>query len=243
MDKGTENQMPSQDFSCPKCGCAHTTRIPVEFLDADTRRLWWCIAILLLLGVSVHPLILLLAFASAILSIIVGILGKFRSRSVWDMQCSRCGHEFSVPNPDAAARANARDAAQKARVEARLAESRRRFASEDYNGQLLADESLLHELSGLSYHRNAFSTVPYKIKCTNKGLLFYNASGSFRIPSSEILAIRKRSYFGLIPTGIQIQTVNPHTGKRRGYTLVAVPSERDSAIASMKAVLHHPISA
>lgn len=234
MDKSAAKQAP--DFACPKCGCTHTTRIPAEFLAADVKQLWWCIAVLLALGVTVHPLILLLALAAGVLSVLVGILSKLRSRSVWDMQCSRCGHEFSVSSPDAEAKAAARQTAQKARAEARLAETRQRFADENYNGQLMEGEELLCELSGLGYHRNVFSTVPCKVKCTNHGLLFYNAGGSFRIASSEIVSIRKRRYFLVIPTGIRIKT------KRRQYDFVAVPGARDDAIASMETALHHGIS-
>lgn len=233
MEKNTVNA--ASDFVCPKCGCTHTTRIPAELLGEDVKQLWWCIAVLLALGVAVHPLILLLALAAGVLSVIVGILSKLHSRFVWDMQCPRCGHEFSVPSPDVEAKAAARQTAQKARAAARLVETKQRFADESYNGQLLESEKLLCELSGLGYHRNAFSTVPCKVKCTDHGLLFYNAGGSFRIVASEIVSIRKLQYFGLIPTGIRIKT------KRRHYDFVAESGVRDDAIASMETALHHGI--
>ena len=53
-----------------------------------------------ILGVSLNPLILILAFAVMLLNLIVNIANKHKYRNVWIMQCQRCKKEFTVSDPD-----------------------------------------------------------------------------------------------------------------------------------------------
>ena len=88
------------DLKCPFCGNENTTKVPNEIFDASVKSTWWMIVIFGILGISIHPMILLLAIAAMIINIIINILVKIKSRNVWIMQCPRCKKEFTVPNPD-----------------------------------------------------------------------------------------------------------------------------------------------
>lgn len=228
--------MEQNEFNCPKCGCTHTTRIPAELIDSDTRKLWWITTVFLLLGITINPIILLLVIFTAVLSVIIALIGKLRSRSVWDMQCSRCGCEFSIPNPDIEIRKEKKRIEQAKRADARLVKLKRQLEDKEYNGQLLDDELPLGKISSIGYRKNVFTSVLYDVKCTNRGLIVYNAKSSFRIPSSAILSICKKNYLFFIPTGIQITAKNAK-GKPQHYCFVTVPAERESVIATLSAAL------
>ena len=88
------------DLKCPFCGNENTTKLPNEIFDASVKSTWWMIVIFGILGISIHPMILLLAIAAMIINIIINILVKIKSLNVWIMQCPRCKKEFTVPNPD-----------------------------------------------------------------------------------------------------------------------------------------------
>ena len=88
------------DLKCPFCGNENTTKVPNEIFDASVKSTWWMIVIFGILGISIHPMILLLAIAAMIINIIINILVKIKSRNVWIMQCARCKKEFTVPKPE-----------------------------------------------------------------------------------------------------------------------------------------------
>lgn len=223
--------MKNIDFKCPKCGCESATRIPIELLDG-AKGIWYRLVLLSLFAGSVSPFFIIFSFVCIIIIIVINVLKKIAYKNEWIMQCSSCGTEYTVPNPDR------EDAIQKAILKKQLkADEKAEYyrIKEKYkqaalaiNGVLLIDESLIEEIKDVGYHKNAFITKYGNVKITNKSLIYYNEGGSLRIPKNEILAISPKNYFLIIPTGIQIKTHN------RKIKLVVESKTRQELLLKLK---------
>ena len=63
------------DLKCPFCGNENTTKVPNEIFDASVKSTWWMIVIFGILGISIHPMILLLAIAAMMKTVFAGKRG------------------------------------------------------------------------------------------------------------------------------------------------------------------------
>lgn len=229
------------DLRCPYCGNENTTRVPVEIIDQSVKSTWWMIIIFGILGISVNPLILILAFASMAINIIINIVLKHRHRNEWVMQCPRCKHQFTVPNPDRTSqiakekeKRETKDAQnrekQEQKKEIRLEKSRQETAVLVENSRLYDDETLLSEVDYFATHKNAWSSAGGTLRITNKSLLIYNKRGAFRIYKDQTIGIKKKNYCFMIPTGIQIITDD---GKKHKYNFVVCADKRKQIIKAL----------
>ena len=223
------------DLKCPFCGNENTTKVPNEIFDASVKSTWWMIVIFGILGISIHPMILLLAIAAMIINIIINILVKIKSRNVWIMQCPRCKKEFTVPNPDIKdkiqknnEKSNAREQVKTEKNELKrerhFEKSRKEAAIIEKNGELFENETLVSEIDYFATHKNAWSSAAGMLKITDKSLLIYNKKGAFRIYKEQVVKIRKKNYLFIVPTGIQICI---HDGERKHkYNFVVLVDKR-----------------
>jgi hypothetical protein len=109
------------DLKCPKCGSDNTQRVKLEVFNKDVKSLWWMIVVLVVLGVAIHPIVLLFAFAVILLLIIVNMIHKHNNRNHWILQCSRCGYQFTITNPDRIDMINAQNEAKREKQSRRAA--------------------------------------------------------------------------------------------------------------------------
>lgn len=222
--------MKNDVFICPKCGCEKATRVPIE-LFGGVKDIWYGILIASLLGVAISPICLFICFSCMIIIFVLNIIRKYAYRNEWIMQCSRCGTEYTVPNPDREKNIEKEIARKKLKAEEKaeyynkIAEFKELVLKQ--NGMLADDERLIDEIKNIGYHKNIFTTKYGNIKVTNKSLIYYNEKGSLRIPKSEILQVKKRNYFLFIPTGIQIKTPT------RTLKFVVEPRNRDKYIQKL----------
>ncbi|MBQ3514610.1 MAG: hypothetical protein IJA32_12590 [Lachnospiraceae bacterium] len=223
------------DLKCPFCGNENTTRVPNEIFDASVKSTWWMIVIFGILGISINPIILLLAIATMIFNIIINILVKIRCSNVWVMQCPRCKKEFTIPNPDkkekiqkniekSNAREQVRAEKNELKREKHLEKSRKETANIEKNSELFENETLVSEIDYFATHKNAWSSVAGMLRITDKSLLIYNKKGAFRIYKEQVVKIRKKNYFFIVPTGVQICI---YDGKRKHkYNFVVMMDKR-----------------
>ena len=220
-------------FRCPKCGCDHTTKVPVELLDG-VKGTWLLLVFCSLFGIALSPFFILVCIGCITVGIILNIVKKIRYRNYWIMQCQRCGNEFSIINPDKAdVVSNKKSVAESRKNE--NTERKREIAREKVecisrNGMLETGEQLIAEIPYFGFHKNAFANSNGKLKITNKSYICYNDKGSFRIARNAVIQVKKKNYFGFIPTGIQIRA----TDKRGKYNFVVIPNERDKILSQMK---------
>lgn len=225
------------DFRCPKCKSENTTRVPIELFDG-VKGLWYSLIILSLLGCAFSPAFIFLCMACIIIAVIINIVRKISHRNEWVMQCSRCGCEFAIINPDKAEILEAKNQkkVQKQQEEAgRRTEKYKAIAEQKAvclarNGQLAEDEILVEKVDYFGFHKNAFSNSQGKLIITNKSLICYNEKGCFRILRDRIQSVKKKNYFLCIPTGIQIRV----NDKRKKYNFVVIPSERNEILENIK---------
>ena len=231
------------DLKCPNCGSENTTRIPDEIIDQSVKSTWWMIILFGVLGISVNPIILIFAFAVMIFNIVVNILVKHKHRNVWVMQCLRCRQQFTVPNPyrieqfdKENEKAVEREAELKEKVERRKAKnlerSRLETAIMEKNARLFENETLIGEVDYFATHKNAWSTAGGNLRITDSSLLIYNKKGAFRIYKDQVCRIKRKNYFLIIPTGIQI-VIND--GKKRKYNFVVYYDKRKQIMQSLLA--------
>ncbi len=215
------------DLQCPKCGSSDTKRMKSEIFDKGVKEIWFTIVIFTVLGVSINPVILFFAVAVIILMIIVNIIQKHRHRNDWIMQCARCGHQFSVTNPDKIESIKAKKAKQteKRNQKAKIYAERNKAIIEklNKNSQLAEDETLLHTVDYFCPHRSAY-TASSQLKLTDRSLICYNEKNSLRIHKSSIISIKKKNYCLIIPTGIQICV--SEGGRKRKYDFVVLADKR-----------------
>ncbi len=219
-----------KDFICPKCGCKDATKVPIELLDG-AKTLWYYLLIASVFGVALSPFFVFISIILIVVVVILNILKKIAYRNEWVMQCTRCGTEYSVPNPDR------EDAINKAIEKKQLKQEERALYIKEknekiakcleLNGKLNEDEQLLTEIKNIGLHTSVFITKYGNIKITNQSILYYNSGGSLRISKNNLLGIRKKNYFLVIPTGIEIKT------SKRTIKLVVESSRRDEIIALM----------
>lgn len=223
--------MKNTDYKCPKCGCETATKIPIELLDG-VKNIWYSLIILFLVAGTVSPMFLLICFVCIILHIVLNIIKKIVYRNEWLMQCTRCGAEYGVPNPDRveAVQKAAESKKLKAEEKAEYYKKKEQYKKNalELNGALQTDETLIDEIKDIGFHKNAFVTKYGNIKITDNALIYYNEIGSLRIPKNECINIKKRNYFFFIPTGIQIKTT------RRKINLVMEPKLREDYILRLK---------
>ena len=235
------------DLKCPHCGSENTTRVPIEIIDSSIKSTWWMIVIFGILGVSLNPLILILAFAVMLLNLIVNIANKHKYRNVWIMQCQRCKKEFTVSDPDKMKKRDKkslerqtkqaeRELSKKEKEEHRRAVQLEKSQKEadllKKNSMLYEDETLISEVDYFATHRNAWSTAGGSLRITDKCLLIYNRKGAFRIYKNQIMSIRKKNYFLIIPTGIQIKANSDK--KKRKYNFVVMYDQRKQIIGELE---------
>lgn len=216
------------DMQCPKCGSSDTKRMKLEIFDHSVRKLWLMIVIFAVLGVSIHPVILFFAVVAIILMIAVNAARKHHHKNDWVMQCTRCGHQFSVDNPDKIELVNEKKAKQKEKQnqKVKMYAEKNRVTIEhlNKNGQLLENETLLYTVDYFCPHKSAYTTAGAQLKVTDKSLICYNEKSRLRIPQSSIISIKKKNYFLIIPTGIQICTNDE--GRKRKYDFVVMFDKR-----------------
>lgn len=219
---------------CPKCESENTTRVPIELLDG-TGHIWFRLAIFLLFGVIITPAFLVFEIIIIIITIIINITKKIAYREKWIMQCSRCGTEFTIVNPDKADRIRNSEVLKEnkaynvanADTDNNVMQMKKECLSR--NGQLAEDEVLIKDIEYFGFHKNAFSNSQGKLRITNKSLICYNDKGCFRIPKDKIIAVKKKNYFFVIPTGIQIKV----NDKRKKYYFVVYPKDREEILKSL----------
>lgn len=223
------------DLQCPKCGSNDTKRMKSEIFDKDVKELWFTIVIFTVLGVSINPVILFFAVAVIILMIIVNIIQKHRHRNDWIMQCTRCGHQFSVTNPDKIETINAKSEKkrEKQNQKAKIYAEKNRVIIESLNrnSQLTEGETLLHTVDYFCPYKSAY-TANSQLKVTDKSLVCYNEKNSLRIPKSGIISIKKKNYCLIIPTGIQI-CVNDG-GRKRNHDFVVLADKRKEILRMLE---------
>lgn len=183
------------------------------------------------LGIALHPLVFIICFLDIALKIITNYVRKQQHKNEWIMQCSRCNHEFIVPNPDRVEFVNAQNAEKQAEREKRDAENREKIRLKEeclkHNGELNSDEVLVGLAEYFGFHKNAFCTTEGKLKVSDKAFIVYNSQGSFRIPKNNVICVKKKNYFMFIFTGIEIRT----NDNRKKYYFVVFPQERDQIIS------------
>lgn len=210
------------DLNCPKCGSENTQRVKPEVFDKDVKSLWWMIVIFAVLGITIHPIVLFFAFIVIILMIIVNILYKHKNRNHWILKCSRCGHQFTIINPDKVDTINAQNKAkkekQRQRADAYAEKNRKTTEAFNQNGKLESDEILIHTVDGVTLHKHPYASN-WQVKITNQALICFNAKSTLRINKKNIVYIKKKNYALIIPTGIQICTME--NGKKKKYNFVA----------------------
>lgn len=215
------------DLQCPKCESNDTKRMKSEIFDKSVRKLWFMIVIFTALGVSIHPVILFFAVVVIILMIVVNTIQKHKHRNEWIMQCTRCGHQFSVTNPDKIESINTKKAQQteKRNQKAKIYAERNKVIIENLNknSQLAEDETLLHTVDYFCPHKSAY-IASSQLKLTDRSLICYNEKNSLRIPKSGIISIKKKNYCFIIPTGIQICV--SEGGRKRKYDFVVLADKR-----------------
>ena len=150
------------------------------------------------------------------------------------MQCQRCGHEFTVINPDKVEAVQKKAVATKEK-QGKNAEYRRHAAQMKAeclarNGKIEPNENLLAEIGYFGFHKNSFYTSNGKLRITDRAYVWFNENGSFRIPKSEVVSVKKKNYMGVIPTGVQIRT----TYKRRKYDFVVFAKEREHILQKLE---------
>lgn len=147
------------------------------------------------------------------------------------MQCSRCNHEFIVPNPDRIEIMSVKNANKQIKAEKRASLNRDKIRLREerlkFNGELNSDEILLGAVEYFGFHKNVFNTSAGKLKVSDKAIIVYNDKGSFRISKDSVISVKKKNYFFLIPTGIEIKVKD----KRKKYDFVVVPKEREQIIS------------
>lgn len=223
------------DLKCPKCGSDDTRKLDMEIFDSNIKKLWWTVIIFGLLGITIHPVIMFLVVFAILLTVAVNIVKKHSHRNEWVMQCSRCGYQFSVINPDKEESIKT----QKVKQDTRQREKWNNYTEKNKkiieglnrNGQLEDDETLLYTVDYFSPHRKCY-TSSSRLKITDKSLVCYNEKKCLRISRKDIISIKKKNYFLVIPTGIQIYI--KENGKHKKYNFVVMSDERKDILNVLK---------
>jgi type IV secretory pathway VirB3-like protein len=216
------------DLKCPFCQNENTSRIPIEIIDSNIKEMWWIIIVCAILGVTIQPTVLIIAFTFLVLNIIQNIIKKISTRKYWFMQCPRCRREYKILNPYKSEKILADKQKKMEQCREKYAELNR---SLEANGKLVEDEKLISEISSIGYHKNAFTTINYHVKITDRCILIYNNKGSFRIYNDDITSIKKKNYFLIIPTGICIKA---HIlNKKKKFLFVVSPNDREKIIEQL----------
>jgi DNA-directed RNA polymerase subunit M/transcription elongation factor TFIIS len=222
------------DLKCPKCGSDNTQRVKLEVFDENVKSLWWMIVVLVVLGVAIHPIVLLFAFAVILLLIIVNMIHKHNNRNHWILQCSRCGYQFTITNPDRIDMINAQNEAKREKQSRRAVvyaeKNKKTVDALNQNGQLENDEVLLNTVDYFSPHKNSY-TLSSQLKITNKALVCFNAKRTLRLPKENVIYIKKKNYALIIPTGIQICMME--NGKKKRYNFVVYAGKQRKEIIKM----------
>ncbi len=216
------------ELKCPYCHNENTNRIPTEIVNSKISEIWWFLLICSLLGAAIQPIVLTYVFVFMVCDIIKNVISGMSSRKYWFMQCPRCGHQYKILNPYRAEKINSdkqREMEQRREKYAKLNQDT------EMNGKLLEDEQLITEINSIGYHKNVFSTTNYRVKITDKCKLIYNSKGSFRIYNDDIISIKKKNYFFVIPTGICIST--RILNKKKKLLFVVAPSDREKIIEQL----------
>lgn len=224
------------DYKCPKCGSDHTTRVPIKLMSG-VKGTWYLLILCSLFGVVLSPLCIIICVGCIVIGIIYNLMRKITHKNEWVMQCQRCGNEYTVVNIDKVDAIRRKEVQTKEKQE-KTAEHRKEaaaFKAEclSRNGMLEPDEDLLAEVSYFGFHKNTFSNSNGKLKVIDRGYICYNDKGSFHISKETVIDVKKKNYFGMIPTGIQIRTRD----KRKKYNFVVYVKDRDEILSTMQLTL------
>lgn len=209
------------DLKCPKCGSDNTQRVKLEVFNKDVKSLWWMIVVFAVLGITINPIVLLFAIIVIILMIIANIIYKHNNRNNWILICSRCGHQFTITNPDKVDIVNAQNKAkqekQRQRIEAYAEKNKKTIEALNQNGKLEEDEILLDTVDYFTPRKYVYVSG-WHLKITNKALICFNAKSTFRICKKDIEYIKKIRYASAMSAGIQICIME--NGENKKYDFV-----------------------
>jgi DNA-directed RNA polymerase subunit M/transcription elongation factor TFIIS len=219
------------DLKCPKCGSDNTQRVNLEVFDKDVKSLWWLVVIFAVLGITINPIILSFVFVDIIVMIIANIKRKHNNRNNWVLQCSRCGHQFTIINPDKVDTINAQNKAkqekQRQRIQAYAEKNKKTIDALNQNGKLEGDEILLNTVDYFTPRKYSYEPA-WQLKVTDKTLVCFNAKRTFRVSKENIMYIKKKSYALIIPTGIQICIME--NGKKKKCDFVVYTDKRGEIV-------------
>lgn len=210
------------NYQCPKCSCEHSVRLN-KSLIAKTVPLMWC---LFCLGAFIQPILMIASLSLIAFSWLVSIHRLIFRSNQWLMSCCRCGNCFYTTNPDKVKAINAKSLKnldKQKQVNEALTE----------NGAIQVGEKLKAEISDIGFHSNAFVTIPYKAKVTDKNLYFFNDKHRFVISKANVQSINKKNYFLVIPTGVTIKV----SDKIGNYNFVLLPKDRSEVIEKLNGVV------
>ena len=205
-------------------------RQPIELVDSRTKAVWWVMVVIVVLGITVHPIILSFCFVHVIDKVIGNVLIARKYKYKWLMKCSRCKYIFTVINPDMADEWNAMQDKKKEKEEQKAIKiqlaANQKNENLEQNRRLLETEALIADIDFFAWLTSAFSRRNGSLRMTNCSLIWYNDKVCFRIPRDKILRIRKKNYFFFIPTGLQIKVNDRH----KKYNFVVKSGERNKIL-------------
>lgn len=165
--------------------------------------------------------------------LILNVTRKIVHKNEWIMQCSRCGTEFTIVNPDRGDKLQEKEIEKQIKAEKKAVEYKNAAQLKKEcllrNGKLVDGEKLIQDIDYFGFHKNVFSNSQGKLRITDKSLICYNDKGCFRISRDKIVAVKKKNYFLFIPTGIQIRV----NDKRKKYNFVVYPKDRAEILTSI----------
>jgi DNA-directed RNA polymerase subunit M/transcription elongation factor TFIIS len=173
------------------------------------------VVIFSVLGITINPIILFFDFIVIILMIIGNIIYKHKNRNNWIMKCSRCGHQFTIINPDKVDIINKQNEGKKENQ--RQKSEKKTIEALTQNGKLEVDEILLNTVDYFTPRKYLYVSG-WHLKVTNKALICFNDKSTFRIYKKNIEYIKKIRYASAMPAGIQICIIE--NGKNKKYDFV-----------------------
>jgi uncharacterized membrane protein len=108
------------------------------------------------------------------------------------MKCSRCGHQFTIINPDKVDIINKQNEAKKEKQRQKI--EKKTIDALNQNGKLENDEILIDTVDYFT-PRNYLYVSGWHLNVTNKSLICFNDKNTFRIYKKNIVYIKKIRYF------------------------------------------------